>query len=158
MRISASLLSPFLLLGGVLIPGSTLFAQAGAPSPSDSAAVAAVVGRFHHALAQGDSAAALALLAGDAAIMEGGGIESRQEYRSHHLPADIAFVRAVRSTRAPVRVQVRGDIAWATATSTTRGTYRGKAINSAGAELMVLTRDPEGWKITAIHWSSRNLP
>lgn len=122
---------------------------------NDSAAVVAAVERYHQALAAGDSAAALALLAPDAVILESGGVESRDEYRAHHLPGDIGFARAVKSVRGPVRAVVRGDVGWATSTSTTRGEYRGRAVNSAGAELMVLTRMPGGWKISAIHWSSR---
>ena len=125
-----------------------------APS-SDSAAVGGVIERYHRALADGDSAAALALLAPDAVILESGGLETREEYRSHHLPGDIQFARAVRSERGPVRVAVQGDVAWAVSTSTTQGTYRDRAIDSSGAELMVLSRQPDGWKIRAIHWSSR---
>jgi ketosteroid isomerase-like protein len=144
-------------LGG-LVPITARAVPAFAQSQVDSTGVAVVVNRYHRALAEGDSAAVLALLAEDAVILESGGIESRQEYRSHHLPADIAFVRAVKGTRSPVRVHVRGDVAWATATSTTRGNYGGRAVNADGAELMVLTRAPDGWKINAIHWSSRDLP
>lgn len=44
---------------------------------SDSAAVAAVVDRFHAALASGDTAAVVSILAHDAVIMESGGVESR---------------------------------------------------------------------------------
>jgi len=124
----------------------------------DSAAVASTVARYHEALAAGDSTGALALLASDVTILESGGVESREQYRSHHLPGDIAFARAVPSVRGPLRVVVMGDVAWAIGTSTTKGDYRGRAINSAGAELMVLTRAPDGangWRITAIHWSSR---
>jgi hypothetical protein len=50
---------------------------------------------------------------------------------------------------------MNGDVAWATLTSTTQGEYKGRAIISAGAELMVLTRAsgaPDGWRIGAIHW------
>ena len=130
--------------------------QAGSrPVPGDSAAVAATVHRFHAALAAADSTAALALLAPDAVVLESGGMESRAEYRSHHLAADVEFARAVTEQRGPVRVRVRGDAAWATSTGTTRGEFRGRAVDSAGAELMVLTRTPEGWRIAAIHWSSR---
>jgi ketosteroid isomerase-like protein len=114
------------------------------------------VERYHHALAAGDSAAALAQLADDAVILESGGMETREEYRAHHLPADIAFTRAVRETRSPLRISVRGDVAWSMATSTVRGKFRGKAVNSTGAELMVLSRGRNGWKINAIHWSSRS--
>jgi ketosteroid isomerase-like protein len=122
----------------------------------DSAAVVVVVERYHRALTEGDSVTALAQLAEDAIIVESGSIESREEYRSHHLPADIAFARAVKGTRSSVRVSVRGEVAWTTATSSVRGTFRGKPVNSTGAELMVLTRNKEGWKISAIHWSSRD--
>lgn len=110
---------------------------------------------FHRALATGDSAAALSLLAPDAVILESGGTETRAEYRSHHLPGDIAFARAVASRRGPMRVRVLGDAAWATSTSTTAGEFRGRVINSAGAALMVPTRTPQGWRISAVHWSSR---
>jgi ketosteroid isomerase-like protein len=127
-----------------------------AQSHGDSAAVAAVVERFHRALEEGDSVAALAQLAEDAVILESSSIESRDEYRSHHLSADIAFARAVKGTRSPGRMVVRGDVAWTTGTSTTRGKFRGKSVNSTGAELMVLTRSRDGWKINAIHWSSRS--
>jgi hypothetical protein len=58
-------------------------------APSDSAAAAAAVGAYHRALASGDTAAALALLAPDAVVLESGGAESRDEYRSHHLAADM---------------------------------------------------------------------
>lgn len=156
-------MAAFTLLPGAL--GATRASVHGAgsawsPSPggaeSDSAVVAAVVERYHRALESGDSAAALALLTSDAVILESGGIETREEYRSHHLPADIAFARAVKSARSPIRVVVRGDVAWAMSTSTAQGEFRGRPINSADAELMVLTRTTEGWKINAIHWSSRS--
>jgi uncharacterized protein (TIGR02246 family) len=145
-----------MLLCGAVAPLIGLPVPASAQALGDSAAVAAVVERYHAALASGDSAAALALLAEDAVILESGSLESRQEYRSHHLPADIAFARGVKGTRSPLRVFVRGDVAWTTATSTTRGKFRGRPVNSSGAELMVLTRIQDTWKISAIHWSSRD--
>ena len=122
---------------------------------SDSADVARVVTAYHHALAHGDSTGALALLAADAVILESGGVETRDEYRSHHLPGDIAFAMAIPGQRTPFRITVRGDVAWSWSTSVTQGEFRGRQINSAGAELMVLARTPTGWKISAIHWSSR---
>ncbi len=59
------------------------------------------------------------------------------------------------SQRGATRVKVQGSVAWAVTSSTTQGTYRERAINSTGAELMVLTREPDGWRIRSIHWSSR---
>jgi len=133
-------------------------APALAQVPDDSTAVAGVVARYHHALAAGDSALAVALLSPNAMILESGEVESLREYRSHHLPADIAFARAVKANRSPVHVTVRGDVAWTHATSTTRGIYRGKPVNATGAESMVLSRRADGWTISAIHWSSHDRP
>ena len=150
-----------LVVGFVLAtPGEGVIADArptddAAQSPSDSAAVAETVDRFHKAIVTGDTALALSLLAPDAVVLESGGIETRDEFRSRHLPADIAFAQAVKSERGPMRVVVRGDAAWVTSTSTATGEYRGRQVNSSGVELMVVSRTPQGWRIAAIHWSSR---
>lgn len=122
---------------------------------ADSAAVLSVVDRYHRVLVTGDTAAVMELLAADAMILESGGVETRAEYRAHHLPGDIAFAQAVPRQRSDIRVRVQGDVAWATSTSSVQGEFRGRAINSQGAELMVLRRTGDGWKIAAIHWSSR---
>jgi ketosteroid isomerase-like protein len=135
-------------------------------SANDSADIVGTVTRFHDALASGDSAAALALLAPDVVILESGDVERRDDYRSHHLPADIAFARAIHGLTTLVGVSVVGDAAWVSATTITTGQFNGRAINSAGAELVVLARarrqsEPESstsrsapWRIRAIHWSS----
>lgn len=128
-------------------------------SARDSADVARVVLAYRTALADGDSAAALSLLAPDAMVLESGDIETREDYRRHHLPADIEFSRAVRGEHAPVSVRTDGNAAWAWSSSTTEGQFRGRRISSAGAELMVLSRSGDGrWLIRAIHWSSRSRP
>ncbi len=136
------------------VPGGSLLAQTAA---TDSAAVVATIEAYHAALASGDSLAALRLLASDAVILESGDVETRSEYHAHHLAADIAYSKAMPSARGAVMVRISGDVAWATSTSTTQGTYRERAVNSIGAELMVLSRSRSGWVIRAIHWSSRNV-
>ncbi len=142
-------------LSSTTSPGASTLISVSAPSGSDSAAAIGIVERFHRALAAGDSATALSLLAPNAVILESGNLETLAEYRKHHLPADITFARAVPSTRELVRAVVQGNAAWVTSTSTTRGTYRDRAVDSAGAELMVLTLEPDGWRISAVHWSSK---
>lgn len=129
--------------------------QGGSNQSRDSLDVVSVVNAYDDALRSGDSTAALALLADDAVILESGGVETRQQYRSHHLPADMEFAKSVPSQSSAVSVRVSSDVAWAWSTSRTQGSFRGRQINSVGAELMVLTRTPTGWKISAIHWSSR---
>ncbi len=153
---TASLLVMSVTLSGFAYVSTGQELSAAMPSPrSDSVAVAATVDRFHKALASGDSATALALLAPDATILESGGIESRSEYRSHHLAGDIDFAKNVKSVREPLRVTLSGTTAWTTATSTTQGEFKGRSINSVGAESMILTRSGTKWVIRSIHWSSR---
>ena len=123
--------------------------------PSDSAEVVGVVASFHAALRTGDSAAALGLLDRDTIILESGAAETREEYRSHHLPEDIEFARSVQSKQSLIRVAVTGSVAWIASTSISRGKFEGRQISSDGAELIVLRRGQSGWKITGIHWSSR---
>ena len=73
-----------------------------------------------------------------------------------YLRARYDLARSVKGREAgPIAVTVAGDVAWAMSTSRTRGTYGDRAIDSVGAELMVLVRTPQGWKIAAVHWSSR---
>jgi ketosteroid isomerase-like protein len=122
---------------------------------SDSVAAVATVERFHALLASGDSAAAVQLLSSDLVVLESGGVETRAEYLAHHLGADMQFAKAVRSSRRLVAVHQEGNVVWVAATSTSRGEFRERQIDSRGAELLLLTRSGSGWLIRAIHWSSR---
>jgi ketosteroid isomerase-like protein len=143
---------------GMTILAESVIAEPEGPAGQinvDSAAVAGVVNQFHDALEKGDSATALSLLASDAVVLESGRLETRNEYRSHHLSSDIQFSRAIKAVRAPLKVVVVGDIAWTSGTSTAQGDFNGRAVNTTGAESMVLSRSSGGWKIRSIHWSSR---
>ncbi len=133
---------------------STCLAQAQS-GDSEATAVAAVVRNYHAALLAADTQAVSRLLAPDAVILESGDRESRKEYLEHHLQADIKFAQAVPTRQSKIDVTLSGDVAWAISTSVTQGTYESKAVNLVGAELMVLTRNPTGWVIRSIHWSSR---
>lgn len=82
-------------------------------------------------------------------------METLAEYRARHLPADIGFVRAIPEKRSAIRVRVAGDATRAASTSTAQMTFRGRSVDSSGAELMALERTTGGWRIAAIHWSSR---
>ena len=121
---------------------------------ADSAAIVEIVGRFHAALEHGDSAGAATLLDERAVILESGELETRDDYLGHHLTADIAFARTVRSSRQLRRVQQAGDGAWVVSISRAVGTFAGRPVDSEGVELMTLVRTSAGWRIAAIHWSS----
>lgn len=121
----------------------------------DIAAVAAVVDAFNKALNEGDNAAALALLAPDSMFLEGGGLETYAEYRDNHLPADIEFEDQVDGVRDFMRVTVNGNSAWVITTHFYDGKFDGREISFELATLSVLSRESNGWKFRAIHWSSR---
>ena len=121
-------------------------------------AASQVADRFHEALAASDRAAVEALLLPDVTVLEGGQAESRAEYLSGHFASDAAFLAAVEREPLTRRTTVAGDAAWVASSSRLSGTYEGEALDLDSAELLVLRRDeaaPDGWRIAAVHWSSR---
>lgn len=126
------------------------------PTAPDREAIATTVTAFHDALAKGDRAAAMSLLATDAQIVESGHRQTREEYEGEHLSADIEFAKAVPSTRGAMIVRQEGTVAWTTSTGRSTGNFQGKPVDSENAELMVLAKKDERWQIRAIHWSSHS--
>ena len=59
------------------------------------------------------------------------------------------------SKRTVLSVTVVGDAGWIASKSENVGRMGTRSINSVGAELIVLRKRDTGWKIAAIHWSSR---
>jgi ketosteroid isomerase-like protein len=140
---------------GTVLLSTLLGAAAASAQQSPEDRIVAVIDAFHTALSAGDSEAALSHLADDVAILESGGVESKEQYRSGHLAGDMRFAEAVPATRGEIDVTVVGEVAWARSTSVRQGRMGDREINSQGAELMVLARDGGTWKIKALHWSSR---
>ena len=128
----------------------------GVPAHDEVAAIEAVVDAYHEALAVGDRDTAVRLLSAEVMVLESGGVETAEEYLSHHLAADMAYSAAVPSQRQVIEAVVEGDVGWVISSSSSRGEFRGREIDSAGAELMVLSKEAGGWKIRVIHWSSRS--
>ncbi|MDF0675495.1 MAG: nuclear transport factor 2 family protein [Nitrospira sp.] len=129
----------------------SIFAQQSDP---DALAAQAAVRSFHEALRRGDVQAVQELLATDAVILEGGHLESRQEYLRHHLSADIEFAKAVPSKVTKSETTVSGQTAWVHSVTVSQGKFHNRKIKLSGAELVVLTRTASGWEIRAVHWSS----
>src|SRR5205807_182941 len=134
-----------------------LSASSSVANEKETAEVLSAVHSFHGALTRGDGRAALMLLAQDAAILESGSAQSREEYAREHLGEDIAFAKAIQTTRTNETVRHEGNVAWTTATTQTTGTFNGRKIDSTGVELMVLTKQDGEWRIRAIHWSSHKV-
>jgi ketosteroid isomerase-like protein len=117
------------------------------------------VDAFHNALKRNDVPGALALLADDVMIYEGGRVErSKAEYASHHAPADAAYSAAVPSTLQKRLAIAEGNIAWITSESRATGRYKDKPVDQLTVETMILRKEQDGWRIVHVHWSSRPAP
>ena len=103
-----------------LISALPAYAQSSAPEATE---IAATVQRFRGALTQGDPKAAMEMLAPDAVILEGGAMQTREEYAREHLAEDIAFMKATQNTISEFAVHQEGSAAWTTASSRTSGTF-----------------------------------
>ena len=123
-----------------------------AAAPPREADVAAVVDTFYGAIAAGNAADAMHLIAPDAVFVESGKIETRAEYEMNHLPADIEFEREVKAMRGPMQVTFDGrNTAWVIS----RAEYdEGNPEKYINTQLMVLTRDSGDWRIRTISWST----
>ena len=128
------------------------------PPANDGAGVAAAAKAFQTAMDTGDAPTVMRYIADDALMMEGGTIENRMQYEQNHLPADLEFAKGMKAARMPVQQTVRGDVAWVRTSTEFRGTFEGKPLALLSLETMVMTREPEGWKIKALHWSGMRLP
>ena len=132
--------------------------QAAAPSPAPTGPLDAMgtADAFAAALAKGDTARVLALLSDNVIIYESGGQESsREEYASHHLPLDVAFMAGMKTQLLDRKHGGNGDLAWVVTRSRFTGVYKGKAVDVYSTESLVLQRSAEGWKIVHVHWSSQ---
>ena len=142
---------------GLLTVGMSSIAKAQPASkgtPVAASTPATVVAQFHAALAAGDSIAAAGLLDTGVVVLESGDLETRAAYLRDHLSADIKFARSAKSVRQVKRVEEHEGAAWVVSTSRTTGHFEGRPVNSDGAELIVLKRVGQDWRIVAIHWSS----
>ena len=146
------------LAAAALVPFSSPALADEAASPSAAKSPIEAVVAFGAALEAGDEAALVSLLAADVQIAESGGIErSLEEYRSHHMAADIKFSKAVETTVLDRRVYEGSGLVTILTESVSKGTFREKPINSRLMETMVLRETGGAWKIVHIHWSSASL-
>ncbi len=76
------------------------------------------------------------LLSDEVMVLENGRVETAEEYVSHHLAADMEFSAAMVRKPNVVQATVEGNTGWVISTSTSKGEFRGREINSAGAELI----------------------
>ena len=146
-------INPVLWPLSVLALAAALLSACGSPA-NEEAAVRTALESFYAAMKAGDTAAAMALIAPDALFLEGGRLETREQYQKNHLPADIGFEKQVSGKRGPLTITVNGDTAWVIATTDYDGTFEGAPVSFTSAQLAVLTRASGAWLIRSVHWSS----
>jgi ketosteroid isomerase-like protein len=151
MAIAMTLVAPALAHEKTAAPA----ASSTAIDPALKDAVA-VVEQFGNALKAGDMAAIRELLDENVVILESGGAErSREEYLGHHAIADAKFLGGATVSILRRHGAVHGDLAWVGSESELRAGEGSQAKTLLSTETMVLQRQPKGWRIVHIHWSSR---
>ena len=116
---------------------------------------AGAVDSFFRALAFGDAKQAQRWLAPDVLVYESGHVESsRKEYMEQHMRGDMEFLAGANTERLERSIGGDADIAWVTSRTRIRDQSRGKPVDVVSTETIVLKREPAGWRIQHIHWSS----
>lgn len=147
-----------LVLALALISLQTIGAPVPMASPSPEAAE--VASDYLDAVAAGDLDRAGELFADDSIIFESGGREGTwQEYRDHHLGAEIDAIEKfeIRRCMTP-KIDSSADgslsaVAWPI--EYTIELREGRTIDSRGTVTFVLERNDDSHRITQLHWSSR---
>lgn len=111
---------------------------------------------FSAALAAADEATVKSLLAPDVLIYESGGRESsREEYMSHHMKGDMAFLANAQIQVIERKHDSNQDLAWVATRSRITGQHKDQAVDVYSTESLVLKREPGAWRIVHVQWSSR---
>jgi ketosteroid isomerase-like protein len=148
-----------LYITAVILCLALVFVVAQGASVTRDESVLQIADRFADALAADDQATVRALLLPNVLIFESGGAEiSADEYAGHHLPADIAFMAAIK--RTVLSRQSGGDMTtgWVATKARLQGRYKDRDIDLDSTESLVLQRSRIGWRIAHVHWSSSPHP
>jgi len=135
----------------LFIIGTSL--SVGQPSDSEKNVIK-TLDAFHQAIIDNNSQVAQTLLSESVRILEGGNIETKEEYLSHHFHSDGKFLRAMNREVESRNVKIEGNTAWVSTQTHTWGTYSDRKLDLNSLELAVLKKEGENWQITALHWSS----
>jgi|GEM_PF-199558 len=107
------------------------------------------------AIANGDIKSLRSLVSPDVLIFESGGMESSlAEYEGHHMPADMAFMKAMQREVTSQKVLDLGESVTVATRSRVHGMYKDKSVDLKSTETLVMKKVAGQWKIIHIHWSS----
>ena len=112
---------------------------------------------FDRAIAAADEATVRSLLAPDVLIYESGGQEtSLAEYAAGHMKSDMQFMANMKSSVLDRKHGVAGPLAWVATRRRMTGSYADKPLDLFSTETLVLRKEPAGWRIVHIQWSSQS--
>jgi len=117
--------------------------------------IAKKLGDLKTAIVENDSEKAGEILHDDVTILEGGGMETKSQYLSHHFHSDGKFLSAMNREKISQEISVEGNMAWVTSKTKMTGTYSERKIDLSSLELAVLKKENGMWRVIALHWSSR---
>ncbi|MEP1305404.1 MAG: nuclear transport factor 2 family protein [Balneola sp.] len=117
--------------------------------------IAKTLSDLETAIVENDSEKAGAILHDDVTILEGGGMETKSQYLSHHFHSDGKFLGAINREEMSQNIKIEGNVAWVTSKTKMTGTYSGRDIDLSSLELAVLKKENGMWRVVALHWSSR---
>ena len=114
-----------------------------------------VINGFRHALVEGRREAALAFLHPRATIIEGGHVQSVDEYAAGHLGSDMAFLSTIDIKQLSREVQPGNGQATIETRSRFSGQVNDQSIDLESIEFATLIETDEGWRISQVAWSSQ---
>lgn len=115
----------------------------------------ATVDGFRHALAEGRGEDALAYLHPGATIVEGGHVQTVEEYRGGHLGSDMEFLRSIDVEQLSRSVHSGGGQATVETRSRFTGEIDGETLDLESTEFATLVETGDGWRISQVAWSAR---
>ena len=134
-------------------------AVAAATQSPDANAAETVVNTFMADLAGGQLEAARQLMTGDAIVMANGIVlGDRDAYFNGPAKGDVAALSGTQRELLHRSIKTGNDIGWVVSEKRVRhtGTEQGPR-EIIVTETMLLAKTASGWKITHIHWSSRQV-
>lgn len=126
-----------------------------AQDTTDKISIGKALNDFETAIVNNDSEKAGKILHDEVTILEGGGMETKSQYLSHHFHSDGKFLAAINREEVSQDIKIEGNVAWVSTNTTMKGNYSGRDIDLTSLELAVLKKENGQWKIVALHWSSR---
>jgi uncharacterized membrane protein/ketosteroid isomerase-like protein len=114
-----------------------------------------IAAQLADAIATGDINSLRSVVAPDVLIFESGGVESSlDEYEGHHMPADMAFMKAMQREVISRQVLDSGESATVVTRSRIHGMYKDQNVDRKSTETLVMRNEGGLWKVIHIHWSS----